>query len=119
MSEFVKQSTNINSGVEKVDWLVEVNISSSFTSKVELMLPSNTTNVTFIGKPFKQNFFEQKLKKRTEMVGTKLITVQWSGINSTACRGVNTDRCLNKGLGAMCNGISAGGCGLLRKLKTK
>ena len=40
------------------------------------MLPSNTTNVTFIGKPFKQNFFEQKLKKRTEMVGTKLITVQ-------------------------------------------
>ena len=33
------------------------------------------------------------------MVGTKLRTVQWSGINSTACRGVNTDRCLNKGLG--------------------
>ena len=30
------------------------------------------------------------------MVGTKLRTVQWSGINSTACRGVNTDRCLNK-----------------------
>ena len=82
------------------------------------MFPSNTTNVTFIGKPFKQNFFEQKLKKRTEMVGTKLVTVQWSGINSTTCRGVNTDRCLNKGLGATCNGISAGGCGLLRKLKT-
>ena len=30
------------------------------------------------------------------MVGTKLRTVQWSGINSTVCRGVNTDRCLNK-----------------------
>ena len=25
MSEFVKESTNINSGVDKVDWLVDVN----------------------------------------------------------------------------------------------
>ena len=33
------------------------------------------------------------------MVGTKLRTVKWSGINSTACGGVNTDRCLSKGLG--------------------
>ena len=101
MSEFVKQSTNISSGVDKVDWLVDVNYSSSFTSKVELPFPSNTTNIIFIGKPFlfRQNCFEQKLKNRTEMVGTKLRTVQWSGINSTACRGVNTGRCLNKGLG--------------------
>ena len=34
MSEFVKQSTNINSGFDKVDWLVDY--PSSFTSKVEL-----------------------------------------------------------------------------------
>ena len=33
------------------------------------------------------------------MVGTKLRTVQWSGITSTACGGANTDKCLNKGLG--------------------
>ena len=33
------------------------------------------------------------------MVGTKRKTVQWPSINSTVCRGVNTDRCLNKGLG--------------------
>ena len=52
MSEFVKQSTNINSGVDKVDWLVDVNYSSSFTSKVELSFPSNTTNIIFIGKTF-------------------------------------------------------------------
>ena len=64
MSEFVKQSTNINSGVDKVDWLVDVNYSSSFTSKVELPFPSNTTNITFIGKPFlfRHNCFEPKLK---------------------------------------------------------
>ena len=101
MSEFVKKSTNINSGVDKVDWLVNVNYSSSFTNKVELSFPSNTTNIIFIGKPFlfRQNCFERKLKNRTEMVGTKLRTVQWSGINSTACRGVNTGRCLNKGPG--------------------
>ena len=101
MSEFVKQSANINSGVDKVDWLVDVNYSSSFTSKVELSFPSNTTNIIFIGKPFlfRQSCFEPKLKNRTEMVGTKLRTVKWSGINSTACRGVNTGRCLNKGLG--------------------
>ena len=101
MPEFVKQSTNINSGFDKVDWLVDVNYLRSFTSKVELSFPSNTTNIIFIGKPFlfRQNCFERKLKNRTEMVGTKLRTVQWSGINSTACRGVNTDRCLNKELG--------------------
>ena len=65
MSEFVKQSTNISSGVDKVDWLVEVNYSSSFTSKVELLLPSNTKNIIFIGKPFlfRQNCFGRKLKK--------------------------------------------------------
>ena len=33
------------------------------------------------------------------MVGTNLRIVQWSGINSTASRGINTDRCLNKRLG--------------------
>ena len=33
------------------------------------------------------------------MVGTKLRTLKWSGINLTACGGVNTDRCLSKGLG--------------------
>ena len=43
--------------------------------------------------------FERKLKIRTEMAGTKLRTVQWSGINSIACRGVNIVRCLSKGLG--------------------
>ena len=49
-SEFVKQSANINSGVGKVDWLVYINYSSSFTSKVELSFPPNTKNITFIGK---------------------------------------------------------------------
>ena len=39
------------------------------------------------------------------MVGTKLKTVQWSGINSTACKIANSNRCLNKGLGATFNGI--------------
>ena len=98
MSEFVKQSTNINFGVDKVDWFVDVNYSSSFTSKVELPFPSNTTNIIFIGKPFLfgQNCFERKLKNRTEMVGTKLRTVQWLAINSTTCTYFNTDRCLNK-----------------------
>ena len=101
MSEFVKQSANINSGVDKADWFVDVNYSNSFTSKVELSFRSNTANIIFIGKPFLfgQNCFERKLKNRTEMVSTKLRTVQWSGIDSTACRSVDTDRCLNKGLG--------------------
>ena len=50
------------------------------------------------------------------MVGTKLRTVQWSGINSTASGGVNTDRCLNKGLGGQhAMESQQGGCGLLRK----
>ena len=54
-----------------------------------------------MGKPFffRQNYFEQNLKNQFEMVGTKRKTVQWPSINSTVCRGVNTDRCLNKGLG--------------------
>ena len=102
MSEFVKQSTNINSGVEKVDWLFDVNYSSSFTSKVELPFPSQIQQISSLSeKPFlfRQNCFERKLKNLTEMVGAKLRTMQWSDINLTACRGVNTDRCLNKGLG--------------------
>ena len=45
MSEFVKQSTNINSRVDKVDWLVNVNYSSSFTSKVEFPFTPNATNI--------------------------------------------------------------------------
>ena len=50
MSEFVKQSTNINSGVDKVDWFVDVNYSNSFTYKAELSFSSVTTNIIFIGK---------------------------------------------------------------------
>ena len=96
--EFIKQSTNISSGVDQVDWFVGVNYSNSFTNKVELSFSSNTTNISFIGKPFlfRQNCFERKLKNQTEMVGTKLGAVQWSNINSTVCRGVNTDRHFNK-----------------------
>ena len=60
--------------------------------------------------------FERKLKIRTEMAGTKLRTVQWSGINSIACRGVNIGRCLSKGLGGKLQwNIIRGGYGLLRK----
>ena len=103
MSEFVKQSTNINFGVDKVNWLVDVNYSSSFTSKVELSFPSNATNVIFIAKPFlyRQNCSGRKLKNQTKIVGTKLRTGHFSSINLTACRGINTDRCLNKGMGGM------------------
>ena len=36
MSEFVKESSNIISGIDKTDWLVDVNYSSSFNSKAEL-----------------------------------------------------------------------------------
>ena len=84
LSEFVKQSTNINFEDDKVDWFVDVNYSNSFTSKVELSFPPNATNIIFIGKPFlfKQNCFERKLKSRTEMVGTKLRTVRWPDVNS-------------------------------------
>ena len=108
MSEFVKQSTNINSGADKADWIVDVNYLSSFTSKVELPFPSHTKRITIIGKHFlfRQNCFERKLKNRIEIVGTKLRTGQWSGINSTACRVVKKGRCLSKGLGAPCNEIS-------------
>ena len=77
MSEFVKQSTNINSGIDKVDWLVDVNYLSNFISKVELSFSSNATNIIFIRKSFlfRQNISEAKLKNWTEIVGTKLKTV--------------------------------------------
>ena len=52
MSEFAKQSTSINSGVDKVDWLVGVNYSSSFSSNVELPFSPNAKTIIFIGKPF-------------------------------------------------------------------
>ena len=114
--EFIKQSTNISSGVDQVDWFVDVNYSNSFTNKVELSFSSNTTNISFIGKPFlfRQNCFEQKLKNQTEMVGTKLRAVQWSNINLTVCRGVNTDRHFNKKPGGAMESHQ-GRCGLLRK----
>ena len=51
------------------------------------------------------------------MVGTELRTVQWSDVNLTTCRGVNTDRCLNKGLGATCNGISTEGIWSAQEMK--
>ena len=65
MSELVKQSTNINSGVDKVDWLVDLNYSSSFTSKTDLSFPPNLRNIIFIGKAFlfKQNCFKRKNSK--------------------------------------------------------
>ena len=99
MSEFVKQSTSISSGVDKVDWF-DVSYSSSFSSKVELSSKYNKCHLYRKDFLFRKNCFEQNLKNQTEMVGTKLRTVQWLGITSSACNaGVSTDRCLNKGLG--------------------
>ena len=116
MSEFVKQSTTINSGVDKVDWLVDVNV-NGFTSKFELSFPSNTTNIIFIGKPFlfRQNCFELKLQNLTKIVDTKLRTVQWSGINSAACRGVRQADTSTKGWGQHAIESQQAGCSLLRK----
>ena len=102
MSGFFKQFTNINSEVYRVDWLVYLNYLSSFTTarlkccflQVQ-QISSLPENPSFL---FRQNCFERKFKNRTEMVGTKHRTVQWSGINSTVCRSFNTDRCLIKGL---------------------
>ena len=98
MSELVKHSTNVNYRVHKVDW-VDVNSSSSFTNKVELSFPPDTTNIMVIGKPFlfRESCFERKLKNRTEMVGTKLRTGQWSTVNSTICGRVNTTDASTKG----------------------
>ena len=66
----------------------------------QLSFPPNATNIIFIRKPFlfRQNCFKQKLTNQTQIEGTILRTEQWSGAHSTACRGFNTDRCLNKGL---------------------
>ena len=90
MSEIVKQSTNITSGVDKVGLL---------TSTIQAVLPArlNCGFLILIRKPFlfRQNCFERKLKNRTEMVGTELRTAQWPDVNSTTWSGVNTDRCLN------------------------
>ena len=41
MSEFVKQSTNINSGVDKVDWIADVSYSNRTTIKVKLSFTPN------------------------------------------------------------------------------
>ena len=75
--EFVTKSTNINSEIGKVDWLVDVNYSSSFTSKIELSFAPNATSIIFVRKTFlfRQNYFEQNLKNRTELVDKKLRTV--------------------------------------------
>ena len=51
------------------------------------------------------------------MVGTRLRTVQWLGVNSTTCRGVNTERCFNKELGATCNRTSTRGMWSVQELK--
>ena len=68
MSEFVKQSTNISSGVEKVAWVVGL---LTGLSTIQAVLPErlnyrflHATNIIFIGKSFlfRQNCFEQKLK---------------------------------------------------------
>ena len=112
MSEFVKQSTNINSGVDKVDWLVDVNYSSSFTSKVELSIPSNTTIIIF-----KENL--SYLDKIVLNENSKIELKWWVLQNVELCNGraliqppaevlIQTDA-LAKGWGATCNGISTGG----------
>ena len=117
MSQLVKQSASINYGVDKADWLVDGNYSSSFTSKVELLFPSNTTNIIFIGKPFlfRQNCFERNSK----------IELRWWEQNLELYNGraliqppaevlIQTDAS-TKDWDATCNGISTGGCGLLTK----
>ena len=104
MLEFVKQYHT--SVLELQGWLAcWCQLFKQFYQQGWIVISFKYKNFIFIGKPFliRQNRFERKLKSWTEIVGTKLRTVQWSGINSTTCWGVNTDRCLNKGLGEKCN----------------
>ena len=83
MSEFVKPSANINSGVDKVDWTCWTQLFQQFYSKVELSFSPNATNIIFNRKPFlfRQNGFERKRQNETELVGIKLRTVYWPGVN--------------------------------------
>ena len=68
----------------KLTGLVDHNYSSSLTRKAELSFPPNATNIFFNKRPFlfRQNGFELKRKNQTELVGIKLRTVQWPGVNS-------------------------------------
>ena len=119
MPEFVKQSTNINSGVDKFDWFVNVNYSSSFTSKAELTFPPNATNVIIIGKPY--------LDKIVLNENSKIELNLWIQ-NLELCNGraliqppaellIQADASTKGWGGETCNGVSTGGMQSAHKMK--
>ena len=64
-----------------------------------------------------KNSSELPIKKRITMVDNKSRSLQWPIINLASCTCSHTDRCLNKGLGATCNGISTGGMWSAQEMK--
>ena len=101
------------------DWLVDINNPSSTASKITMLVSSAAANIIFKGKPLisAKNSSKPPIKNRITMVDNKSGSLQWPIINSASCTGSHTDRCLNKGLGATCNGISTGGMWSAQKMK--
>ena len=111
MSAFVKQSTNIDSGVEKIDWLVDVNDSRSFTSKVGCRflqmqqissLPYNLSNLDKIVLKENSKIELKWLVQNLELCNDRML------IKPPAEVLIQTDAS-TKGWGTTCNGISTGG----------
>ena len=85
MSEIDRSENSIDFRINKTNWIVDVNNSSSITSKDKLPIPATTANIIFKGKPFlfRPSYFEQKFQDGIKVVDRKLGSLQWQEPNST------------------------------------
>ena len=100
MSEIDRPENSIDFRINKTNWIVDVNNSSSITSKDKLPIPANTTNIIFKGKPFlfRPSYFEQKFQDGIKVVDRKSGSLQWQEPNSTTSTGVDTNRKVLEGI---------------------
>ena len=111
MSKITDRTRNCDFRIDRSDWVVDI--------KITMSVSSAAANIIFKGKPLisAKNSSRQPIKNRITMVDNKSRFLQWPIINSVSCTGSHTDRCLNKGLGATCNGISTGGMWSAQEMK--
>ena len=117
MSGDFQATKNFSLKSRKINRPVVINCPGPFISSNPVSTSSRGANISFTEKRVLQWSCDtgEFSQRGTPLVDGKLETLQWEENSATRTPYDHSDRCLNKRLGAYCNGVSIGGNGQRRR----
>ena len=105
------EKASVDFRINKTNRLIVFNYSSSTSSTNKFQVPKTAANTSIknLSVILQKSDSKQKLQGRTAVADKIFENLQWSLLDSVSQSSADTDRCIQKGVGAVCQGISTRG----------